>query len=101
MNRRFPKFPAHEQAYCWHCGGDFGEGYWSASGHAKGHGEFVQGCEKCRMSTWYDLDDPVVSAIHNFLSQPIPGCDCGAETTGKWADKHTPDCAVFIEDNRS
>lgn len=23
------------------------------------------------------------------------GCDCGAETTGKWADKHDAGCAVL------
>lgn len=24
-----------------------------------------------------------------------PTCDCAAETTGKWADKHSPHCAIF------
>jgi hypothetical protein len=57
MTKHFPKFHSHEEASCFNCGGDFGdEGH--DSGHAAGHGEFVQHCEKCSMSTWYDLKRP-------------------------------------------
>ena len=56
MTKRFPKFEAHEEASCFNCGGDFGDGYWSRSGGAAGDGEYVQTCEKCRLSTWYDLE---------------------------------------------
>ena len=51
----FPKFEAHDQASCFNCDGDFGPGYWSKSGHARGNGEFVQSCAKCSEHTWYDL----------------------------------------------
>ena len=53
----FPKFVNHEHASCFNCEGDFGPGYWSKSGSAKGDGEFKQSCEKCGMTTWYDLKE--------------------------------------------
>jgi hypothetical protein len=67
---KFPKFSAHDKAYCFNCGADFGDGWYSLSGYADGRGKFVQSCSKCNMSTWYDLDDPVVAAVYNFLIQP-------------------------------
>lgn len=27
----------------------------------------------------------------------MPDCDCGAETTGKWADKHDSGCAALFD----
>jgi hypothetical protein len=29
------------------------------------------------------------------ISAAFAPCDCGAETTGKWADKHSPGCAAL------
>lgn len=52
---RFPKFATHQEASCFNCEGDLDGSWWSKSGHAKGHGEFMQDCAKCRMATWYDL----------------------------------------------
>jgi len=51
----FPQFKEHEQASCFNCGGDFNPAYPFKSGFPHGHGEFEQHCEKCRMTTYYDL----------------------------------------------
>ncbi len=54
MAKTFPKFASHSQASCFNCSGDFADDG-AESGHASGRGAFVQRCEKCRMSTWYDI----------------------------------------------
>ncbi len=56
--KNFPAFESHDEASCFNCDGDFGPSYWFKSGSAQGRGAFVQHCEKCRMSTWYDLIPP-------------------------------------------
>jgi hypothetical protein len=56
MAKTFPKFPSHDDASCFNCGGDFGPGYWFESGQPAGHGAFEQHCEKCRLRTWYDIE---------------------------------------------
>jgi coproporphyrinogen III oxidase len=55
MNRTFPVIESHSKAWCFNCGGDLTGDYWCDSGNAPGHGQFRQDCEKCQMSTWYDL----------------------------------------------
>jgi hypothetical protein len=55
MTKIFPEFASHETASCFHCGSDFDGSYWSKDEAAAGRGEFFQHCEKCRMSTWYDI----------------------------------------------
>jgi hypothetical protein len=54
MTKTFPKFASHAEVSCFNCEGDL-IGDYVFSGHAQGGGEFVQHCEKCRMSTWYDI----------------------------------------------
>ena len=55
----FPVYYRHREASCFNCGGDFGDGYPFESGHAPGHGKWVQECEKCRMAMFYDIErDP-------------------------------------------
>jgi hypothetical protein len=54
MTKRFPKFNSHEEASCFNCGGDFGDGYWRESGC--GAGQFEQHCCKCDHFTYYDLE---------------------------------------------
>ena len=51
---KFPQFAAHDRASCFNCEGDL-IGDYVCAGHGRGYGEFVQHCEKCRMSTWYDI----------------------------------------------
>jgi hypothetical protein len=55
MSKTFPKFESHNTASCFNCDGDFDGSYFSDSGNADGAGRWVQSCEKCRVSTWYDL----------------------------------------------
>lgn len=59
MTKRFPKFSSHTQVSCFNCGGDLVDGYFCESGYPKGRGQFRQECEKCRMSTWYDIKEKV------------------------------------------
>ena len=51
----FPRYPTHTEASCFSCGSDL-DGYFTASGFAPGRGAFLQDCEKCRTTTWYDLE---------------------------------------------
>jgi hypothetical protein len=53
MTKQFPTFAAHNQVSCFNCEGDLDGAHFSDSGNAEGR--WVQHCEKCRMSTWYDL----------------------------------------------
>ena len=55
MAKTFPKFYSHEVVSCFNCGGDLDGSQWQTSQNAKGYGQFVQHCEKCSMSTWYDI----------------------------------------------
>lgn len=45
-------------------------------------------CEPCQ------TDGPHASdcAVHNPPAAPIGACDCGATTTGRWADVHSKSC---------
>jgi len=53
----FPAFASHDEASCFNCGGDFGpDPYFSLSGFPVGRGAYVVHCEKCRMSTWCDVE---------------------------------------------
>ncbi len=56
-DKTFPAHKTHNAAYCFNCSGGFGDAHWSESGHAPGHGQFVQSCCKCGMTTWYDLEE--------------------------------------------
>ncbi len=61
MTKDFPVYPSHAVASCAHCGGDFGDrAYWFRSDYPEGRGGYVQHCERCRMSTWYDIPSAVV-----------------------------------------
>lgn len=54
----WPRFASHDEASCFNCGGDFGpDPYWRASGHEHGNGAFEVACEKCRMLTYYDIEE--------------------------------------------
>lgn len=53
----FPRFPSHAVASCFSCGGDFGDGWPMHSGNAAGRGQYMQHCERCRMTTWYDTGE--------------------------------------------
>lgn len=61
MTKAFPKFKSHHAAHCFNCEGDFAD-VGADSGFPKGRGQFVQHCEKCSMSTWYDLKPQRVAA---------------------------------------
>lgn len=56
MPTQFPTFQSHESASCFNCGGDLTGAHWGKSGYAPGRGQFRQDCEKCRFSTWYDIE---------------------------------------------
>lgn len=51
----FPVFESHAEVSCFHCEGDLVGDYWRTSGNVRGRGEYLQGCEKCGMTTYYDL----------------------------------------------
>lgn len=55
MAKKFPVHASHEGVSCFNCGGDLVGDYFHDSGNADGHGRWEQSCEKCQMSTWYDL----------------------------------------------
>ena len=55
--KTWPVYHAHDEAYCFNCGGDWRDGaYPMLSGYAKGSGEWFQVCNKCGLETFYDLD---------------------------------------------
>lgn len=60
---RYPRYISHDDASCEECGGDLMGTYWSKSGKVSGNGEFLQSCEKCRVTNWYDLKRVVLPAI--------------------------------------
>lgn len=52
----FPVYLAHDDAYCFNCGGEWRDGGWPMlSGNAPGRGEWFQACDKCGHRTFYDL----------------------------------------------
>jgi hypothetical protein len=80
MHNAGPRFPvySHENASCFHCEGDMTGAYWAKSGSAKGAGEYKQSCEKCGMTTWYDLSDDaerehfaILDAMHGFDNRDL------------------------------
>lgn len=56
MILKFPIYKSHEVVSCFNCGGDLVGQFWFKSGFPAGRGEFMQGCEKCQMNTYYDLE---------------------------------------------
>lgn len=61
MSKRFPIFQNHDRAICFSCEKPLA-GQIQESGHAPGHGEYVQACT-CGMRTWYDLSDFPLEAL--------------------------------------
>jgi hypothetical protein len=53
----FPIFKTHESAFCFNCGGDFGDGWWSNSYYPRG--KYYQNCCKCGFNTYYDLESEI------------------------------------------
>lgn len=64
----FPTFKSHLEASCFNCDGDFAD-VGAESGYAAGHGQFLQHCEKCGMSTWYDLKEEQPLTHEEYLKQ--------------------------------
>ncbi len=56
MEKTFPTFSRHNDVSCFNYGQDFGPAYPARSGNAEGRGEYLQTCEICGMSTWYDME---------------------------------------------
>ena len=56
---KWPTYSSHADAQCFEGHGKL-DGKWRVSGFAKGNGEFEQACPICGMSTWYDIESPVV-----------------------------------------
>jgi len=55
MTKAFQRYRQHEDVSCFNCGSDL-LGVWAfKSGNALGRGAWLQCCEKCRMTTYYDL----------------------------------------------
>lgn len=52
----FPFYPAHDDASCFNCGGDWRGSAPMRSGNAPGRGEWFQCCERCGMRTFYDVE---------------------------------------------
>lgn len=89
--RKWPRFPSHSKAHCFNCGGDLGpDPYWTKTGYSPGNGQFSIACEKCRMTTFYDLQSAKEVSPNLFLhhrcykcrngelpcTEPVPG-NCG------------------------
>lgn len=73
MAPTFPKFKAHNEAHCFNCGGDFGDGYWDKSGLPPGRGEWKQVCSKCGMDTFYDLTEAKIPVEKFAANKPRKG----------------------------
>ena len=72
--KTFPKFASHDEASCFNCGGDFGpDPYWFDSGNAPGHGQFALACEKCRTTTFYDLDRQARHRVLERIARHVVG----------------------------
>jgi hypothetical protein len=57
----FPVFRDHVHALCSYCFSEFGD-LGERTGDSPGHGAWVQQCERCGHSTWYDVEQETVAA---------------------------------------
>lgn len=56
MSKRFPQYYGHKAVVCMNCDGPLGEP--TDDGHPHGRGQYKATCQRCGMSTWYDLAPP-------------------------------------------